>query len=180
VWEASGTSRDKQTHALIDRDELVATLPRLRRYARLLAGDRNRADDLMQDALARAIERESAFHAGQNLRAWLFALMHNLFVDGLRQKEAIDWSANPDIASEPADSSDPAQMREIFDALEQLPVDQRAVLVLVGVEGLRYREAAEVLGLPVGTVMSRLARAREKMQGLLGQAAIATGNGGLA
>ena len=166
---------------MIDRDELVATLPRLRRYARLLVGDRSRADDLVQDTLARAIERESSFRTGQNLRAWLFALMHNLFVDGLRNREAIDWSADPETAPEPTGSaSDPVQLREIHDALEKLPVDQRAVLVLVGLEGLRYREAADVLGLPLGTVMSRLARAREKMQELLGEVSLAAGTGGLA
>jgi RNA polymerase sigma-70 factor (ECF subfamily) len=166
---------------LIDRDELVATLPRLRRYARLLVGDRSRADDLVQDALARAIEREASFRAGQNLRAWLFVLMHNLFVDGLRNREAIDWSADPDTAPETSGpASDPVQLREIHDALEKLPVDQRAVLMLVGLEGLRYREAADVLGLPLGTVMSRLARAREKMQELLGEVSLAAGSGGVA
>jgi RNA polymerase sigma-70 factor (ECF subfamily) len=155
---------------LIDRDELVAVLPRLRRYARVLTGDRARADDLVQDAVERALARESTFHAGGNLRAWLFSLMHNLFIDGTRQREAIDWSADtselPEMAA--GSQSDPAEMRDIQSALHRLPQDQREVLLLVAVEGLRYREAAEVLAVPVGTIMSRLARAREKMQELLG------------
>lgn len=154
---------------MIDRDELIATLPRLRRYARQLTGDRSRADDLVQDALERAIDRESTFRSGENLRAWLFSLMHNLFIDGTRRKEAIDWSADATELPEQATQaqSDPAELRDVRMAMEKLPAEQREVLLLVGVEGLRYREAAEVLGLPIGTVMSRLARAREKMQELL-------------
>jgi RNA polymerase sigma-70 factor (ECF subfamily) len=155
---------------LIDRNELIAALPRLRRYARLLTGDRCRADDLVQDALERALERESTFRSGANLRAWLFSLMHNLFIDGVRAREVVDWSVDsselPEVVA--SQQSDPAQLRDIHSALEKLPVDQREVLLLVAVEGLRYREAAEALGLPIGTVMSRLARAREKMQDLLG------------
>lgn len=162
---------------MIDRSELVALLPRLRRYARLLTRDHAAADDLVQDVLQRAIEREASFRTGENLRPWLFALMHNLFVDGTRHKEAVDWSADtgelPEMSAAP--NSDPAEMRDIRRALEQLPAEQCEVLLLVAVEGLRYREAAEVLGLPVGTVMSRLARAREKMQSLLGGAANGAG-----
>ena len=162
---------------LIDRDELVAVLPRLRRYARVLTGDRTRADDLVQDTVERALARESTFHAGGNLRAWLFSLMHNLFIDGTRQREAIDWSADtaalPEMAS--GKPSDPTEMRDIQSALYKLSQDQREVLLLVAVEGLRYREAAEVLAVPVGTIMSRLARAREKMQELLGGVPVGTG-----
>jgi RNA polymerase sigma-70 factor (ECF subfamily) len=161
---------------LIDRDELIAALPRLRRYARLLTGDRCRADDLVQDALERALERESTFRSGANLRAWLFSLMHNLFVDGVRAREVVDWSVDsselPDVVA--PQQSDPAEMRDIHSALAKLPVDQREVLLLVAIEGLRYREAADALGLPVGTVMSRLARAREKMQDLLGDVSAGT------
>lgn len=164
---------------MIDRDQLIETLPRLRRYARMLTGDRFRADDLVQDALQRALERESTFRAGANLRTWLFSLMHNLFIDGIRTREAVDWSADPaelpDIAA--PRQSDPAEMRDIRAALDKLPTEQREVLLLVAVEGLRYREAAEVLAVPVGTVMSRLARAREKMQELLGDVAPGTDMG---
>ena len=162
---------------MIDRSELVALLPRLRRYARLLTRDHARADDLVQDAVQRAIEREASFRAGLDLRPWLFTLTHNLFVDGMRHKEAVDWSADPEDLPEmsAAPHGDPAEMRDIRKALELLPTDQCEVLLLVAVEGLRYREAAEVLGLPVGTVMSRLARAREKMQSLLGGAAAGMG-----
>jgi RNA polymerase sigma-70 factor (ECF subfamily) len=155
---------------LIDRNELIEMLPRLRRYARMLTGDRTRADDLVQDALERALERESTFRSGGNLRPWLFSLMHNLFVDGMRTREAIDWSIDseelPELAS--PHQADPAELRDIRIALQKLSTDQREVLLLVAVEGLRYREAAETLALPVGTVMSRLARARGKMQELLG------------
>jgi RNA polymerase sigma-70 factor (ECF subfamily) len=164
---------------LIDRNELIAALPRLRRYARLLTGDRCRADDLVQDALERALERESTFRSGANLRAWLFSLMHNLFIDGVRAREVVDWSVDsselPEVVA--SQQSDPAQLRDIHSALEKLPVDQREVLLLLAVEGLRYREAAEALGLPIGTVMSRLARAREKMQDLLGNDSAGTDMG---
>lgn len=155
---------------MIDRNELIEVLPRLRRYARMLTGDRAHADDLVQDALERALERESSFRSGENLRPWLFSLMRNLFVDGIRAREAIDWSADSEALPEMAAprQGDPAELRDIHTALEKLPADQREVLLLVAVEGLRYREAADVLALPIGTVMSRLARARGKMQELLG------------
>src|SRR5438034_9497450 len=127
-------------------------LPRLRRYARLLTGDHYRADDLVQHALQRAIEREASFRAGKNLRPWLFSLMHNLFIDGIRQREAVDWSADTGELPEmhAPRQSDPAEMRDIKSALEKLPSDQREVLLLVAIEGLRYREAADVLAVPVG------------------------------
>lgn len=165
---------------LIDRNELIEMLPRLRRYARMLTGDRTRADDLVQDALERALEREATFRNGGNLRPWLFSLMHNLFVDGMRTHEVIDWTIDseelPELAS-PYYQADPAELRDIHIALEKLSTDQREVLLLVAVEGLRYREAAETLALPVGTVMSRLARARGKMQELLGDVPAGTGWG---
>ena len=157
---------------LIDRNALIDLLPRLRRYAGVLTRDRSRADDLVQDTLQRAIEREATFRSGENLRAWLFALMHNLFIDGVRGSEAIDWTADAGALPEAAAprQSDPIEMRDIHRALAKLPTEQREVLLLVAIEGLRYREAAEVLVLPIGTVMSRLARAREKMQELLDDA----------
>lgn len=155
---------------MINRDELIEVMPRLRRYARMLTRDRSRADDLVQDALERALARESTFRSDGNLRAWLFTLMHNLFVDGTRSREAVDWSTSTDELPERSAprQSDPAELRDIHKALERLPSEQREVLLLVAIEGLRYREAAEILALPVGTVMSRLARAREKMQEWLG------------
>jgi RNA polymerase sigma-70 factor (ECF subfamily) len=154
---------------LIDREELISIIPRLRRYARLLTGDRFRADDLVQDTLQRAIERESTFKHGENLRPWVFSLMHNFFIDGKRRKEAVDWTADASQLAEitPDHQSDSLDARDIHGSLEKLPAEQREILLLISVEGLLYREAAEVLGLPVGTVMSRLARAREKMQMLL-------------
>jgi RNA polymerase sigma-70 factor (ECF subfamily) len=105
--------------------------------------------------------------------------MHNLFVDGMRTREAIDWSIDseelPELAS--PHQADPAELRDIRIALQKLSTDQREVLLLVAVEGLRYREAAETLALPVGTVMSRLARARGKMQELLGDVPAGAGWG---
>ena len=153
--------------------DLVAAIPRLRRYARVLTGDATRADDLVQDTLARAWEKRRLWQAGTDLRAWLFTVMHNVFVNqrALARREARNVSLESE--GEPGDiwhlAVRPGQqahveLREMLAQVAQLPAEQREVLVLAAVEELKYEEIAEVLDIPVGTVMSRLSRAREKLR----------------
>lgn len=153
--------------------DLVAALPRLRRYARVLTGDMHRADDLVQDTLARAWEKRWLWRAGSDLRAWLFTIMHNVHVNqfSLRQREARHASLDADdglpagweIAVR-ATQTDRVELAEVLAQIARLPVEQREVLVLAAVEELRYEEIAAVLNVPIGTVMSRLSRAREKLR----------------
>ena len=145
-------------------------IPRLRRYARALTGDRAAADDLVQDTLERALSRFHLWRQGSDLRAWLFTIMHNLYVNQIRsrirhQHEALDEPATDALQYREPDWS---ELRDIGDALARLPVEQRTVVLLVGLEQFTYEEAARVLEVPIGTVMSRLSRARERMRVLLG------------
>ncbi|MEW6589695.1 MAG: RNA polymerase sigma factor [Pseudomonadota bacterium] len=148
--------------------DLIEHLPRLRRYARALTGDAGRADDLVQDTLERALAKLDLWQPGSDLRAWLFTLMHNLFVNQIRvrrpQETAIDDAPDQPVSGGQLEA---LVARDIHAALGRLPEAQREVLLLVGLEQFGYAEAAQVLGVPVGTVMSRLARAREHMRQLL-------------
>ena len=162
-----------------DQDEaaIVACIPRLRRYARGLVSDPALADDLVQDTLERAWSRFSLWHRRGDLRAWLFGIMHNHFIDGVRAKsrrpEDSAGDDLPEIALR-ADQCDGIELRDLDRALQRLPAEQREVMLLVAVEGMGYAEAAAVLRLPMGTVMSRLARGREKLrQQLQGAAPLA-------
>jgi len=146
-------------------------IPRLRRYARALTRNRDRADDLVQDTLSRALIKEQLWQPGTNLRAWLFTIMHHQSVNNLRRD--IRESAMVDIerisTTLPA-TTDPAASRKLVEldrALAQLPLDQRQVILLVGLEGMSYQEAAGILGIPVGTVRSRLSRGRDALRELL-------------
>lgn len=145
-------------------------IPRLRRYARALTGDRTLADDLVQDTLERALSRFHLWRHGSDLRAWLFTIMHNIFVNQARarmrhQHEALE--ANAAVESMRAREPDWLELRDLDSALAQLPHEQRAVLLLVGLEQLTYEEAARVLQVPIGTVMSRLSRGRERLRAVL-------------
>lgn len=143
-------------------------IPALRRYARTLLRDRAGADDLVQDCLERAIS-----HWGQrrddNPRAWLFTILHNLAMTRLRSSNtrphhiAIDDAQEGTFARAPS-QEDGLRYRELLTALARLPEEQKSVLLLATVEGLSYAETAAVLGVPIGTVMSRLSRARERLQ----------------
>jgi RNA polymerase sigma-70 factor, ECF subfamily len=153
--------------------DLVAALPRLRRYARVLTGDIHRADDLVQDTLARAWEKRRLWQAGSDLRAWLFTIMHNVHVNqySMRQREfaqaSLDADEGPAAGWEipvRATQSDRVELAEVLAQVGRLPAEQREVLMLAAVEELRYEEIAEVLGVPIGTVMSRLSRARDKLR----------------
>ena len=149
--------------------DLVALVPRLRRYARALTRHREAADDLLQDTLERAWDKRALWEAGSDLRAWLFTVMHNVFVSSVRQTRPSAFS-DDDLArieSEATSVETGAVVGELHAALLRLPEEQRAVVLLVGLEQMSYAETAEMLEIPIGTVMSRLSRGRERLRGLL-------------
>jgi len=158
-------------------EQLQAQIPRLRRYARALTGSREAADDLVQDALERAWTKRALWRPDSNLRAWLFAVMHNVFVNGLKRArplaslDALGEEGIGESASSSASAETDAALREMRLALAQLPDEQRQVVLLVGLEQLTYAEAAEVLEVPIGTVMSRLSRGRDRLRQLLDEGA---------
>ena len=148
-------------------DELI---PRLRRYARALTGDRTAADDLVQDTLERACAKLHLWRRGSDLRAWLFTIMHNVHVNQVRSRgSAATLPLDDDLPDAPVrpTQSDMLEVRDIEAALRRLPTEQREVLLLVALEHLSYQQAADMLGIPIGTVMSRLARARERLRIIL-------------
>ncbi len=153
----------------MDSAAILAEIPRLRRYARALLGDRAAADDLVQDTLERAWSRHALWRAGSDLRAWLFSIMHNLRVDQLRRPNPPTHSLDEDDFEVPirATQSDRLEVMDLASALRQLPDEQREVLLLVALEGSSYAEIASLLGIPAGTVMSRLARGRERLRLLM-------------
>lgn len=146
---------------------LIAEIPSLRRYARALCRDSDLADDLVQECLARAVGRRRLWIGGRAIRPWLFAILHNLFVDDLRRQAGSRLAETgvgerESIVSE-QDADLLCTLSDFEQALYRLSAEQREVLVLVGVEQMSYREVAKVTGVAVGTVMSRLSRAREKL-----------------
>lgn len=155
-----------------DHDGLIAQqIPRLRRYARALTGDRSAADDLVQDTLERAVSRFHLWRHGSDLRAWLFTIMHNIFVNQARSRARHQHEAlEADPSAEALRGRDPEwlELRDLASALARVPDEQRAVLLLVGLEQFTYDEAARILEIPIGTVMSRLSRGRERLRVLLG------------
>jgi RNA polymerase sigma-70 factor (ECF subfamily) len=156
------------------RDELIDHVPRLRRYARALIHNRDLADDLVQDTLERALTRTALFEAGSDLRAWLFTIMHNVFANQARKASAraVHVSVDDEHVAEsefavPPDQTRSLEMRDLDYALQRLPVEQREVVLLVGLEEMTYADVAVALGIPVGTVMSRLSRGRERLRALM-------------
>lgn len=155
----------------MSQDLMVAQIPALRRYARALTGNTWTADDLVQDTLERACSKWRLWLVGSNLRAWLFSVMHNLFVNQLRQMPLqtdlapAEFDAVAGQLQAPAAATD--QMIDLQRCLMQLPAEQREVLLLVGMQDMSYAEAAQVTGVAIGTVMSRLSRARTRLQALL-------------
>jgi RNA polymerase sigma-70 factor (ECF subfamily) len=149
--------------------ELIQHIPRLRRYARALARDAARADDLVQDTLERALAKLDLWRPESDLRAWLFTLMHNLFVNQVRASGNHTLCELDEANDVPVSGGQNEAMavRDIHAALAKLPPEQREVMLLVGLEQFAYADAARILGVPQGTVMSRLSRARERMRQLL-------------
>jgi RNA polymerase sigma-70 factor (ECF subfamily) len=149
--------------------QIEEQLPRLRRYARALTGNSLRADDLIQDTLERAWSKLHLWRPGSDLRAWLFSIMHNLFVNAVR-KAHCDTVPLEDEALEVSVGGNEEQgllMRDLEAALRRIPEEQREVLLLVAIEEVRYEEVARILDIPIGTVMSRLSRARDRLRILM-------------
>jgi RNA polymerase sigma-70 factor (ECF subfamily) len=147
---------------------LEPLIPALRRYARSLLRDRTAADDLVQDCLERAIAHWSQRRAGGDARSWVFTILHNLAMTELKRRAArssdVDFESAEAWLPAPPSQESGLHYRELLRALAMLPEEQRAVVLLVSIEDLSYTDAAKVLRIPVGTVMSRLSRAREKLR----------------
>ena len=151
-----------------ERDRLIACIPRLRRYARALLGGRADADDLVQDTVERGWDKLASWRRGSDMRAWLFGIMHNLHVDQQRRPALATEPLDDELTLAAADTSgDGLALRDMDLALQQLPPEQRAVLLMVALEDMRYDEVAAALDIPLGTVMSRLSRARERLRLIL-------------
>jgi RNA polymerase sigma factor (sigma-70 family) len=152
-------------------DELVGLLPRLRRFARLITRHREDADDLVQIAVERALVRAGQWQAGTRLDSWMFRIMKNAWIDEVRVRVRRSEVFAPEEAGEHVGVSVTPQQIDrlaVEQAMSQLNEDQRLAIGLVLVEGLAYKEAADVLEIPIGTLTSRIARGREALQALLG------------
>ena len=151
-----------------EAQRLVDLIPRLRRYARALVGDRATADDVVQDTLERAWAKLHLYRRGTDLRAWLFTVMHNVHVNRVRASRPTDTLEDemPELAQRAA-QGDGLLVRDLDRGIALLPAEQRAVLLLVTLEEMSYEQVARTLGIPIGTVMSRLSRAREKLRALM-------------
>jgi RNA polymerase sigma-70 factor, ECF subfamily len=148
------------------RDQMLKLLPRLRRFAYTLTGDGDRADDLVQDTVVRALQRMDQFQPGTRLDSWMFKIAQNLWFNRM-SASALRGPVEPMEAADDVVGSDGRDVTEnrltlaaVSRGIKELPTNQRVLIALVCVEGLSYKEAADVLELPIGTVMSRLARAR--------------------
>jgi RNA polymerase sigma-70 factor (ECF subfamily) len=152
-------------HRLIEQQ-----IPRLRRYARALTRDPERADDLVQETLGRAITKAHLWQTGTNIRAWLFAIMHNQYVTAVRRAIREVSTVNVEDCSNLIATTDPTASRQLHEldcALAQIPEEQRQVILLVGLEGMSYEEAGAVLNVAVGTIRSRLSRGRAALRRLM-------------
>ena len=156
---------------MADADALLEPLiPALRRYAYALLRDHDAADDLVQDTLERALSRWRLRRPDGDLLAWLFTIQRNLFVNAWRQRQrqgphaALDDVAPPGIAGQQEAG---LEVQDVLAALDHLPEEQKSLLLLIGVEDFSYDDAARILGIPMGTVMSRLSRGRQKLRSIL-------------
>ncbi len=145
---------------------ITEQIPRLRRYARALTGDRTRADDLVQDTLERAWSKLHLWRRGSDMRAWMFSIMHNTFINHIRKNQLATVAMDDDALEVPtrATQEDNLQMRDLASAIGKLSHEYREVLLLIGLEQMSYEEASKVLSIPLGTVMSRLSRGRERLR----------------
>ncbi|WP_346909125.1 sigma-70 family RNA polymerase sigma factor [uncultured Roseibium sp.] len=156
-----------------DRSHLVAEIPHLRRYARALTRNSERADDLVQGCLERALRGFHSIRQGKRLRPWLFAILRNLHVDMIRHQSArglpLPLDENDMTASKGPGPDGRLEVKAVLDEIDRLPQEQRDAVLLIGIEELNYAEAAEVLGIPIGTLMSRLHRGRTRLRESLGR-----------
>lgn len=155
------------------RQQLVASIPKLRAFALSLASHADYADDLVQETLMKAWHHQHSFQEGTNIKAWLFTILRNEFFSQLRKRKREVEDADGDYAAgvtTPGAQEAQLDMADLRIALQQLPDDQREAVVLVGASGFSYQEVAEICGVPVGTVKSRVNRARGKLAALLGHA----------
>jgi RNA polymerase sigma-70 factor (ECF subfamily) len=152
--------------------DIEAEIPRLRRYARALTRDVVSADDLVQDCLTRALGKLHLWQEGSDLRAWLFTILHNQYVNhirrAVREGAAVTLNDTEPMLSRAPQQGKRLELRDLERAITQLPEEQRSVILLVGLEGMRYEEVAAVLDVPVGTIRSRLSRGREALRRLTG------------
>ena len=149
--------------------QLLTWVPRLRRYARALAGNRDDADDLVQDTLERAWAKAGLWRGVADMRAWLFSIMHNLHVDGVRRPKLHTVTMDDDTPEVPVAPKQGERLAvlDLQAALDLLPVEQKEIVLLVALEDMAYADVAKALGIPIGTVMSRLSRGRERLRALM-------------
>ena len=153
-------------------EQVVSYIPHLRRYARALMGsDVLAADDLVQDCLERALSRIHLWRKGSDLRAWLFTIMHNLYANHIRKMsnapQFVELELDKNTTTDQSRAEQELEIRDVLQAINTLTPDQREVLLLVTLEGLQYQEVASILGVPEGTVMSKLSRARKKLRSIM-------------
>lgn len=156
------------------KDDLVAALPVLRAFARSLTGNRDRADDLVQETILRALANQDKFQAGTNLHAWLVTILRNQFYSEGRKKRREVEDADGVLAGQLADiprQQSRLEMNDFLRALQLLPDEQREALILVGASGFSYEETADICGVRVGTVKSRVSRARARLEEALNNGA---------
>jgi RNA polymerase sigma-70 factor, ECF subfamily len=150
---------------------LETEIPRLRRYARALTRDAARADDLVQSCLVRAVAKKHLWQVGTDLRAWLFTILHNQHVNDVRRavREGVSVAVEDvaPILTVPSNATASLQLRDLERAIAALPEEQRQVILLVGLEGMRYEDVATILDIPIGTVRSRLSRGRDMLRRLM-------------
>ncbi len=162
-------------HASLDqiREQIVDLLPRLRRFARTLARDPHDADDLVQVAVERALAKSEQLRPESRLSSWMFGILRNAWIDETRTRGRRNRIFAPEALGEnvgDSSSESHTETHSVQDAMARLPEEQRMAIGLVLVEGLSYKEAAEIMGIPIGTLTSRLARGREALQTLLADA----------
>ena len=147
----------------MDYDLIVPYIPNLRRYARALVGDRDGADDLVQDTLERAVRKFHLWRPG-DLRAWLFSVMHNVFVNQLKSRKIASDVEVDDTFAAPVPGATSSDIIDLERGLRTLAPEQREVLLLIALEDMSYADVSRALGIPMGTVMSRLSRGRERLR----------------
>ena len=157
---------------LVFRNDLVKELPYLRRFARGLCGDAALADDLVQDCVERALLKSHLYDPARPLRTWLYAVLRNIYISNWRRNSKFTGAKHIDDlegfeGSVPPEQDSNFSVSLITDALDTLPTQQREVLVLISLEDVSYAQAADIIGVPIGTIMSRLSRARAHLQNIL-------------